>query len=109
MTRNQRIGIGIGMILVITLLITVLNKRWWIKQIGKRWQTTKWIHDDVLNRLVLDTEGYDTGHLEKYSLASLMRDYFQGSEGWTRQGEAIVKPDDARTPFEEGIVDLRTT
>lgn len=98
MTRKVKVGIGvgIGVAVLVAALLTVLNKRWWIKRIQAKWVTTRWLWQSDHSRWELQVDGYNTGDVSKYSLAELVKDYTVGLQGWHLVGEK--EPDQPMTP-----------
>jgi len=88
MKRGTIIGIGIGIIILVSAAATVMRRAWWHKRIAARWQMNRWAFDDVVNRYVLQVESIkpDT------SLAELVTIWRNGREGWTRVGQAAPTP-----------------
>lgn len=95
MTKAAKYAAGIGAVLVALMIIAVLtvgSKRWWIARIRARWDMKRWVYDDQVGRWVLDVQEYGSDP-SKYQLADLIRTYYAGSEGWTRNGEEKPAPD----------------
>jgi hypothetical protein len=73
MTTKAKIYTGISIVLVIVLVLTVLNKKWWARRIMGKW--------DIDSNLAGNKE-----LLFNTSLARMVQLYRKGMDGWQLRG-----------------------
>jgi hypothetical protein len=108
LTRKAQIATGIiGLGLVMLVVATIANKRWWIRRIRARWVMQRYIWDEVLRRWTPEVSDYQENKPERYKLADLINTYWNGDEGWYRVGEEMPPPPEfayGQGPLGVGIV-----
>lgn len=80
MSKPLAIGLGIGATVLVVLLLTVLNKRWWARRIMLRWNMAGSTGDLAANDELIK-------HTTLADFVALWRD---GRDGWTRKGTATT-------------------